>query len=214
METMPLGSQAELERGETVISLGFPSSLAAGENPTANRGVVSVARATAVPLPWTGTLPNVIQSDNPHNPGNSGGPLLDLRADLVGVTTFSDRTEEGARYSIGVDRVKELVPGLAAGDSLGWVGVGWLLERTPELMASYGLPDDDGLLVTFVTPGTPAAEAGFPSPSLIVAIDGQPVTGDVATYCAAMGEKTTGETATFTVIPAGSTEAVDVQVAL
>jgi S1-C subfamily serine protease len=214
VETMPLGSQAELERGDTVISFGFPSSLAAGDNPTANRGIISIARTSSVPLVWTGPLPNVIQTDSPFNPGNSGGPLVDKAAELVGVTTFSNDTGEGARYAIGVDRVKEIVPGLAEGHSLGWIGLGWLVERTADIIASYDLPDIEGLLVTFVTPGTAAAEAGFPAPSLLVAIDGQPVTSDVSTYCDAFGEKTSGDRATFTVIPAGSTEQMDVEVAL
>lgn len=210
--TMPLGSQDDLQQGDTVVSLGFPASQAAGDNATANRGIVSVARTASENLGYTGALPNVIQSDNPHNPGNSGGPLLDTSAELVGVTTFSSRATQGGRYSIGVDRVKQVVPGLVAGRSAGWTGIGWETTATGETLVALGLPDTPGLLVNFVTPGTPAAQAGFPAPSLIVAIDGQPITSDVGAYCNAVGKKTKGETATFSVIPAGATEPVDVTV--
>jgi S1-C subfamily serine protease len=212
METMPLGSQADLRQGDTVVSLGFPASLAAGDNPTLNRGVVSVVETQSVDLGYTGALPNVIQSDNSHNPGNSGGPLLDLNGELVGVTTFSDNNIEGGRYSIGVDRVKEVVPDLVAGHSAGWTGIGWDTLATGDVLTSMGLPDTQGLLVRFVTPGSPAAQAGFPAPSLIVAIDGQPITSDVGAYCGAVGKKAKDETATFTVIPAGSDQPIDVVV--
>ncbi len=212
--TMPLGSQADLSQGDSVVSIGFPISLAAGDNPTVNTGVVSVVQTRSVPLGYTAALPDVIQTDVAHNPGNSGGPLLDADADLVGVTTFANAESgiQGERYSIGVDRVKTVVPDLANGKSLGWTGIGWLALPTADDLEGLGLPVMDGLPVEFVTPGTPAEEAGLPAPSLIVAIDGKTVTGDVGTYCKAVGKKTKGDSAVFTVIPAGSEDPVDVEV--
>ncbi len=61
-------------------------------------------------------------------------------------------------------------------------------------------------------PGTPGADAGIPAPALITAVNGTPVTSDLESYCRIVGEAAAGESAVFTVIPSGSTEAVDVDV--
>jgi S1-C subfamily serine protease len=213
LETMPLGSQAGLQQGDTVVTVGYPASLAADSPLTANLGVVSVVRTTSKDLLYTGQLPNVIQVDAQFNPGNSGGPAVDLDGSLVGVTTFANPSAEfeGQRYLIGVDRVREIVPQLAGGTSLAWTGL--LMDSAAFYdLAELGLPAAEGILILGAMPGTPGADAGIPAPALITAVNGTPVTSDVQSYCQIVGEATAGESAVFTVIPSGSTEAVDVDV--
>ena len=86
---MPLGSQANLKAGDTVVAVGFPASASPTDHLVATVGAVSdpkttydVAQAVDVPL-----LPNVIQTDAAINPGNSGGPLVDQDKQLVGMNT-------------------------------------------------------------------------------------------------------------------------------
>ena len=143
----------------------------------------------------------------------AAGPAVALDGSLVGVTTFANPSAEfeGQRYLIGVDRVREIVPQLAGGTSLAWTGL--LIDSAAFYdLAELGLPALDGILVLGAIPGTPGAEAGIPAPALITAVDGTPVTSDVESYCQVVGDASAGESAVFTVIPSGSTEAVDVEV--
>jgi S1-C subfamily serine protease len=213
LDTMPLGSQSVLRQGDTVVTVGYPGSLAADSPLTANQGVVSVVKTTSKDLLYTGELPNVIQIDAQFNPGNSGGPAVAMDGSLVGVTTFVNPSEEfeGQRYLIGVDRVREIVPELAEGTSLAWTGL--LIDSAAFYdLAELGLPATDGILILGAIPGTPGAAAGIAAPALITAVDGTPVTSDVESYCRIVGDASAGESAVFTVIPAGSTEAVDIEV--
>lgn len=213
LDTMPLGSQSGLRQGDTVVTVGYPGSLAADSPLTANQGVVSVVKTTSKDLVYTGELPNVIQIDAQFNPGNSGGPAVALDGSLVGVTTFANPSAEfeGQRYLIGVDRVREIVPELADGTSLAWTGL--LIDSAAFYdLAELGLPALDGILVLGALPGTPGAESGIPAPALITAVNGTPVTSDVESYCQIVGGATAGESAVFSVIPSGSTEPVDVEV--
>ena len=209
---MPLGSQSDLARGDKVIAFGFPGSLATAFNPTANVGIVSVSRTRSVPLGYTAALPDVIQTDVAHNPGNSGGPLVNRRGQLVGMTTFSNRQLEGQRYAIGVDRVKVIVPDLVAGRSIGWAGLGWDVELPPDVLAQLGLNGAAGLPILDATPGTGAADAHVPTPSLLVRVQGKPVTADVGDYCRLVGNARAGDTARLTFLPANSDQPVDVNV--
>jgi S1-C subfamily serine protease len=212
-ETMPLGSQTALRQGDTVLTVGYPGSLASDSPLTANQGVVSVVKTTSRDLLYTGELPNVIQVDAQFNPGNSGGPAVGLDGRLVGVTTFANPSAEfeAQRYLIGVDRVREIAPQLASGTSLGWTGL-QLDSAAFYDLDELGLPAADGILIFGAVPGTPGADAGIPAPALIVAVNGTPVTSDLESYCELVGEATGGESVVLSVVPSGETEAVDVEV--
>ena len=131
LRSMPLGSQSDLKEGQTVVAVGFPANASLSAQLTSTVGVVSVAKTQykelALDVP---TYTNVVQTDAAINPGNSGGPLVrvsDKR--LVGVNSASRtesadaRTIQGQGYAVGVDRVKEVVPELRAGRSMGWTGM-------------------------------------------------------------------------------------------
>ena len=211
LETMPLGSQATLRQGDDVVALGYPVSLAAADTLTASKGVVSVVRTQSADLYYTAALPDVIQTDAVINPGNSGGPLVDLDHELVGVNTFRNVEAgiEGQFYAIGVDRVQEIVPALAAGRSLGWTGIGFYQPQTTDELASMRLPAQPGLVIAHVVPGTPAADAGLPVPSLIVAVNGTPLDWTVGSYCRLVGTAKAGETAMLSIVGPGETAPTD-----
>ena len=219
MKTMPLGSQRELSLGETVVAVGFPQSATAGANLTSTSGVVSVVRqpyqdTAALDVP---EYPNVVQTDAAINPGNSGGPLIDLDGRLVGVnsaqrtTTETGRIVQGQSFAIGVDRVKQVLPALRAGRSIGWTGATFTYP-TAERLAARGLPE--GIFVEAAVEGTPAARAGLGSePSLITAVNGRPIANTLASWCAAVAGLKSGSTASLSVLPPGSRkpETVDVK---
>jgi putative serine protease PepD len=204
LRTLPLApSQSSLELGQTVVAVGFPLSAAADAQLTATSGTISVVRLAfkdiALDVPQ---YPNVVQTDVAINPGNSGGPLVDLDGRLVGVnsagrTSEAGRTIQGQGFAIGVDRVKQVLPQLRAGHSLGWTGMGFEYPSGPEL-TKQGLPP--GLLVTHAVPGSPAEQAGFgKSPILVTAVNGTPIDNTLVSYCQAVRGVHAGQDVPFTV---------------
>jgi S1-C subfamily serine protease len=180
--TLPMGSQSDLQQGDEVVALGFPVSASLEDTLASTTGNVSVVREVfRLPALDVPRYPNVVQTDAAINPGNSGGPLVDLEGRLVGVNVAVNRGDggsiiEGQGYAVGVDRVRELLPDLRAGRSLGWMGFG----------LTY--PEDVGALeVDTVVPGSPADEAGFGrEPRFLVAIDGKSLDNTLRSYCDAV----------------------------
>jgi S1-C subfamily serine protease len=206
LKTMPLGSQADLKAGDTVVAVGFPASASPQDHLVATVGSVSdpktqydVAQASDVPF-----LPNVIQTDAAINPGNSGGPLVNQDKQLVGMNTAGldeagGRRLQGQGYAIGVDQIKRFVPLLSSGRSIGWTGLG-LEPADPAALQRQNLPA--GLLVKNAIPGTPGDKAGFGDnhTRLITAVNGKPVDGSIRSYCDIAGSGRKGQSAVFTVI--------------
>jgi S1-C subfamily serine protease len=120
--------QSQLKIGQRVVAVGYPASLTASDNPdfnatlTGNTGVVSEPQTTFAAIPGadgtTGPYQNVIQTDTVINEGNSGGPLVDLKGRLVGMNTAKNNKNVGQNYAIAIDRIREIVPKLIAGQHL------------------------------------------------------------------------------------------------
>jgi S1-C subfamily serine protease len=209
LESIRLGSQAALNLGDTVVAVGFPESAAATADLTSTAGVVSVVKTTyseaALDIP---SYPNVIQTDAAINPGNSGGPLVDLKGRLVGVnsagrtTTASGRAVEGQAYAIGVDRVKQVLPELAAGRSSSWLGANFRYLSEQQLVRR-GLPS--GIYLGGAVAGSPADRAGLGAePALVTAVNGHQTANTLAGWCAATRDIESGDRATLEVVPPGA----------
>lgn len=223
LRTMPLGSQDELRRGDTVVALGYPRNASLADDLQVTVGNVSNVR-TAFDL-FRADVPaftNVVQTTAAINPGNSGGPLLNLAGRLVGVNsaTLSGVGLENSAYAIGVDRVKEIVPQLAEGNSIVWTGIGFgeyiseaTLRGDAQLREDFnrlGWPLTPGIIIEHVTGGTEAMDV--PLPALLVAVDGESMDGTLPGYCEAV-EGNEASSVTMTFYAAGSSEPVDVGVA-
>jgi S1-C subfamily serine protease/pSer/pThr/pTyr-binding forkhead associated (FHA) protein len=126
LRSLPLVAQSKLHEGDPVVALGFPGSLAAGDNLTTTTGVISVVNARDAGAPRT--YPDVVQTDAAINPGNSGGPLLNADMKLVGMNTYANTTTQNQNYAIASDHIARLLPDLRAGYSEGWLGYA-LLEQ-------------------------------------------------------------------------------------
>jgi S1-C subfamily serine protease len=212
LRSMPLGSESDVQQGDTVVALGYPAG--AGDNTlSVTSGIVSAVhekfsiRTLDVPA-----YSDVIQTTAAINPGNSGGPLIDDKNNLVGVnsagiTDLGGRTIQGEGYAIGVDRVKQVVADLRNGHSRAWTGLGLLSPSDPSQLATLGLPSaQPRLAITNAVPGTPGANAGLGNaPALLIAINGQTMDGSVPTYCNAVDGIKSGDTATLQIIRAGQT---------
>jgi S1-C subfamily serine protease len=153
------------------------------------------------------SYPNVVQTDAAINPGSSGGPLVDLGGRLVGVSAAGRTTGPtgrivlGQSYAIGVDRVKQVVPRLARGQSMGWAGLGFRYPPVDQL-ARQGLPP--GMYVDGAVKGSPADLAGIGAEKpLLVGVSGRPLANTLASWCAAAGGARTGEAVTLDMIASG-----------
>ena len=185
MVVLPIGSQDELEQGDTVFVLGYPSNLQTEPDLQVTEGIVSQVETTADIGPATGDpdlqeYPNVIQTDAAINPGNSGGPMINEDGELIGVNTLGDESTESQGYAIGQKLVSEDLELLAEGQSIGWGGFGF---------AGSGFD----LEVLFAQEGTDAEAAGFGSQiPVVLEVDGEP-TSTREDYCAAVSDVTSGQ---------------------
>lgn len=210
LRSLPLGRQSTVELGETVVALGYPRNASLESSLTSTTGVVSLThssyREAALDVPH---YPNVIQTDAAINAGNSGGPLLDLDGRLVGVNS-AGRSQapdgsvvQGQSYAIGIDRVRDVLPALRAGRSIGWIGAGFQYPTGTDPAAQGG---GSGLLIGAPVAGTSAARAGLGDRGqVLVAVDGRSIGNTLASYCDAVGAMRSGRPITLSVIDAGRT---------
>ena len=166
-----LGDPAKLRVGEWVVAIGSPFGL---EN-TVTAGIVS-AKGRA--LPQDNYVP-FIQTDAAVNPGNSGGPLFNMRGEVVGINSqIYSRSGGymGLSFAIPIDIAMDVKTQLQNGGrvSRGRIGV-VIQEVTKELAESFGLTKPQGALVAKVEKGGPADKAGIEEGDIILKFDGKPV---------------------------------------
>jgi serine protease Do len=171
------GDSAQLGPGDWVMAIGNPFRL----SNTVTVGVVSaVGRSQLTAL--DGRQQEMIQTDAAINQGNSGGPLLNLRGEVVGINTMIASDGSGGFLGIGfavpINTVTEILPQLHKGKVVrGLLGVG--LSLTPILPADakdLGLPGTSGTSISTVAENGPADKAGLRRGDIVVEYNGKPVT--------------------------------------
>ncbi len=168
LPVLPLGDSERLAVGELVLALGHPFGL----EQTVSLGIVSRKGA---PLQAAAPGFDFIQTDAAVNPGNSGGPLVDMGGRVVGVNTMAARNGS-IGFAIPINLIKTLLPQLLAKGAVewGWIGVR-IDEITEENVRDYGLDTPRGVGIEGVLPGQPAAQAGIRAKDVILQVDGQPI---------------------------------------
>src|SRR5580700_5462692 len=167
--SVPLGSSRRLAVGQVVIAIGNPL----GFQHTVTAGVVSALERTM--RSRSGRLiDGVIQTDAALNPGNSGGPLVDSRGQVIGVNTATIMGAQGICFAIGADTAEFVASrlirdGRVRRSYIGVMGQGVPLHR--RLVRYYDLPRQSGLLVESVVAGSPAERAGLRQRDVIVRFD-------------------------------------------
>ena len=174
LTALPLGNSDELQIGDYVVAIGNPFGL--GQTITA--GIVSAVGRSGLSLE---SYEDFIQTDAAINVGNSGGALINLKGELVGINTaiFSGRGGNiGIGFAIPVNMARRIMDQLLTHGEIqrGRIGV-QIQDLTPDLAEALGTSHQQGAVVAQVLPGTPAEGAGIQAGDVIVEMNGEQVTG-------------------------------------
>ena len=172
LPSVPLGDSDRIRRGDWAIAIGNPMQL----DNTLTVGVISAkGRALGMSVE-TQSFENFIQTDAAINRGNSGGPLLNINGEVIGINTAIRGDAQGLGFATPVNTAKQLLPQLRGGKvTRGYLGME-IREVTDDIREAWSLtPSTTGALVNRVTAGKPAAKAGLQNGDIIVEVDGRPV---------------------------------------
>lgn len=170
---LPFADSDAVLPGQIAIAIGSPM----GFQQTVTAGIVSglgrSLRGASGRL-----IDNIIQTDAALNPGNSGGPLVNTRGEVIGVNTAIIRPAQGICFAIA-SNIARWVAGWLIKDGhvqRSYVGVaGQNVPLLRKLIRHYRLPSETGVLVASVEPDSPAARAGIVEGDIIVSFDEHPV---------------------------------------
>jgi S1-C subfamily serine protease len=170
-----LGDPQKVRVGQLVVAIGNPF----GFQCTVTAGVVSALGRSLRSLSGR-LIDNVIQTDAALNPGNSGGPLVTARGEVVGVNTAVISAAQGICFSIGANTVKFVVASLLKHGRVrrSYIGAGGQDVPIPRRVVRHlGLSAGTGVLVESIEPASPASRAGLLKGDIIIGFGGADVKG-------------------------------------
>ena len=201
--TASLGNSDSLKPGETVIAIGSP--LGDFKN-TVTVGVVS-ATERVLEVNQNYQMEGLIQTDAAINQGNSGGPLVNLAGEVIGINTlivrggnYGSAIAEGLGFAIPVNTVQAVASQLIDNGyvSYPYMGIRWQW-LTPQITARYDMPVEDGLYVSYVEPGSPADQAGLVEGDIITQM-GETILDEEHPFINILYSYSPGETTTLKVV--------------
>lgn len=170
LSPLPLGNSDTLPVGAWVVALGHPFGL----SHVATKGIVSGKGRSLDDLPGVRAgYFDFIQTDASVHRGNSGGALLNMQGEVVGINTAVNARARGLSFAVPVNVVKAVVPHLARRGKVerGYLGIG-VEDLDWQRAQTLGLPNAHGVWVTHVKPGTPAQAVGLQAGDVILELDG------------------------------------------
>jgi S1-C subfamily serine protease len=171
----PLGVSKRLRIGQIAIAVGNPF----GFQFSVTAGVVS-ALGRSMRGASGRMMEEIIQTDAPLNPGNSGGPLLDSTGRVIGVNTATIQGAQGLSFAVGIDTAKYVVAQILQHGRVRRSSIGIAAQNVPiprRLAYEYKLPLPSGVMATAVAPHGAASTAGLVEGDVIVGFAAQPVGG-------------------------------------
>jgi serine protease Do len=150
-----LGSSKDLTAGQTVLALGSPHGLAR----SVSRGIISVPdRYLAAGDELSSNYHNWIQTDAAINRGNSGGPLVNLRGEVIGINTRKLASADNVGFAIPIDIAQASIDEIIR---TGRVSRSWIGVNLQEMLRKTDDPEQSGVVIADVDPLSPAKEAGI-----------------------------------------------------
>lgn len=173
LRVVSFGDAHRLRPGQIVVAIGNPF----GFQHTVTAGVVS-ATGRSLRARTGRLMSGLIQTDAALNPGNSGGPLVNTRGEVVGINTAVIVPAQGISFAVSADTARVIVPQLLRDGRVrrSYLGIGGQDVPLPRvLVRHHRLPAGTGVLVTDVVQDGPASKAAVHGGDLLVAFDGSPV---------------------------------------
>ncbi|MCZ6681184.1 MAG: Do family serine endopeptidase [Candidatus Poribacteria bacterium] len=178
LPALTLGNSDDLQIGEWVIAVGSPFGLAQ----TVTRGMVS-AKGRSVNDISIVSYADFIQTDAAINRGNSGGALINIRGELIGINTAIatgggvSQGNVGVGFAIPINLAKHIMTELIDKGEVerGWLGIQFEPDLSYELAEKFGLDKPHGALVTAVIKNSPAEKGGLKRGDVIIEIDQIPI---------------------------------------
>ena len=172
LPSVPLGDSERTRVGQWVLAFGSPFGL----NQTVTHGIISARERGQVSLGSTIRIKDFLQTDAAINPGSSGGPLVNLDGEVVGINTAiasHSGSNSGVAFSIPVNLVKRIVKQLIDKGSVtrGYLGVHLAQAMEPTDALKLGMDRAQGALVESIYPESPAADAGIRASDVILGVD-------------------------------------------
>jgi serine protease Do len=173
LPTATLGDSDTARVGQWVLAMGSPFGL----NQTVTHGIISARERGQVSLGATIRIKDFLQTDAAINPGSSGGPLVDMKGEVVGLNTAiasNSGSNSGVGFSIPVNLVKRVTAQLLEKGvvSRGYLGFQMAASYEANDALKLGLDRLQGAWVEHIYPGTPAAAAGLKSGDVVLQVDG------------------------------------------
>jgi serine protease Do len=210
-----LGNSDVLNPGETAIAIGSP--LGDFKN-TVTVGVVS-ATGRSIDTGQGYSIDNLIQTDAAINQGNSGGPLVNLAGEVIGVNSMIVRNSgtgtvaEGLGFAIPINTAEAVAQQLIQNGSITHPFMGINFQPiTPDIANAYNLPVQYGAYITSVSASSPASKAGFRTGDIITKIDNIAIDG-THSYINLLFTHKPGDTVTVEFVRNGQTKQVQVTLA-
>src|SRR3989344_435138 len=189
LPTVRLGNSSKLEPGQTVIAIGNALGLFSN---TVSKGIISgLARKISASLGTEGQMEHlrgVIQTDVAINQGNSGGPLIDLGGEVVGINTAIIYGAQNIGFSIPINWAKQDLEDIIKHGRIikPFIGLQYI-KLDKKLQKQYSLPVDYGALVTrdhnpnsvAIVPNSPAERAGIKENDIILELDGEKISDEL-----------------------------------
>ncbi|GFP87729.1 putative protease Do-like 14, partial [Phtheirospermum japonicum] len=191
LQAAKLGNSSKLRPGDWVLAMGCPLTL---QN-TITAGIVSCVDRKSSDLGLGGMHREYLQTDCAINQGNSGGPLVNVDGEVVGVNILKVLGADGLNFAVPIDSVSKIVEHFKTNGRVvrPWLGlkmldlndmiVGYLREKNDSFPDVSG-----GVLIPVVSPGSPADRAGFRPGDVVVEFEGKPV-GSIKEVIDIMGDK-------------------------
>jgi serine protease Do len=209
----PWGNSDALSPGETVVAIGSPLGNFVN---TVTAGVIS-ATGRSIDTGQGYQLQDMIQTDAAINQGNSGGPLVNMAGQVVGINSLIVRGSgmgpqaEGLGFAIASNTARAVAQQLIenGGVARPYFGIQWQWI-TPAVSQQFALPVEYGAFVTQVVAGSPAADAGVQRGDIVIALGGQSIDSDNP-FINLLYKYEPGDRTTITIVREGQEMTFDVQ---